>query len=307
MIRRILALLAVLAAVPGCDDPFIDPFVNDGRYFTVWGWLDPESDRQEVRVIPVTRWSPEIRSETDPNATLDARVFFMDLNLETESEWAYRRARLDDGTLAHVYSGIVDVRPSGRYRLEVRRSDGRTAWAETSTPADYEIEGVQRGEPYLGADGHLRQDVTLRGVASPWDLTVTYLAEGGDKKRSVWIDYGRVGGRDANGDWTFTVDLTADQVAVRADVEEGIENGEVPGPDENGNGVPFGLTQMGLRMTVLNEAWDLPAGPIDDETFSRPDILTNVANGYGFWGAAIRHTEQWGVATELSLRLGWDF
>jgi hypothetical protein len=43
MIHRLLAaclLAGLLVATDGCDDAFIDPFDNDGRYYTLYGYLD---------------------------------------------------------------------------------------------------------------------------------------------------------------------------------------------------------------------------------------------------------------------------
>jgi hypothetical protein len=43
--KRILLLPLILTAVvltgTGCDDTFLDPFDNEQRYFTVFGYLDP--------------------------------------------------------------------------------------------------------------------------------------------------------------------------------------------------------------------------------------------------------------------------
>lgn len=307
MRRTRTAFLLALVVLAACDDPFIDPFANDGRYFTVWGWIDPAASLQTVRVIPVTRWPAEAREPSDRNASIDARVFLIDLNRKTETEWTHRLTRLDDGTLGHLFSGSLVFEAAGHYRLEVRRSDGHTASAEVRVPTGFQAGGAQVGDSYEGPDGHVLQDVVLRGIASPWDIRVTYLVEGSNTRRGAWIDYGRPGGRTATGDWAFTIDLTADQAAVHADIEAGIAAGEVDGIDENGRVPPFGLAQMGLRLTVLDEGWDLPEGPIDEAAFTGPDGISNVEGGYGYWGAGYPYVYQWGVTRALSRQLGWDF
>ena len=35
-----LLLVAFVWSASGCSDTFVDPFLNDGKYFTVYGFLD---------------------------------------------------------------------------------------------------------------------------------------------------------------------------------------------------------------------------------------------------------------------------
>ena len=59
-VRSILWIFLVSLTLSGCDDTFLDPFENEQRYFTVYGFLDPLQARQTVRVIPVTRFAEDI-------------------------------------------------------------------------------------------------------------------------------------------------------------------------------------------------------------------------------------------------------
>jgi hypothetical protein len=308
MMRCLLFLVAGLTALAaGCDDPFIDPFANEDRWFTVWGWIDPDAARQEVRIIPVTRRPSTITSPDDMNAAVNARVFSIDLGSGAETEWAYRLAQLDDGTYGHVFSASLFVRPADSLRLEVRRSDGRVTWAETVVPTPTPISLGDIGVVYEAENGHLLQDILVRGVERPWSLRVTYRVVGSliDKWFKT-VDYGRSGRSDGQGNWIFTVDLTADQEAIREDIRAAVEAGAVPRP-EFGDIPDAGLNRMNVGVLELAETWDLPFGEYDDEVYAFPDALTNVVNGYGYWGSGSRVSQQWEVDSMLSRRLGWPF
>jgi len=307
--RRLLTILLVglVAVVAACEDPFVDPFSNEDRWFTVWGWIDPDAPLQEVRVIPVTRRSSVITSPNDPNAAINARVFSTNLASGQTTEWDHRLVELEDGTYGHVFSAELFTRPGDSLRLEVRRSDGPVTWAEMEVPLPAPIALDDIGEPYLGESGHVLQDMLLRDVERPWSIRVTYRVEGG--LLGKWfktVNYGHSGRPDGQGNWIFTADLTADQAAIRADILAAVEAGAVPRP-EVGEIPSAGLNRMNVGVLELQEGWDLPAGEYDEEIYAFPDALTNVVNGYGYWGSGARSSQQWEVDSSLSRQLGWPF
>lgn len=308
MMRRLFILaIGLFALSTGCDDPFIDPFANDDRWFTVWGWVDPDAPRQEVRVIPVTRRPSIITGTSDNNSEINARVFSINLDSGIETEWDHRLATLEDGTFGHVFSADLFVRPDDSLRLEVRRSDGKVTWAETRVPRPAPIDPDEVGPVYEAEDGHLMQDILLRDVERPWSVRVLYRVEG--SLLGKWytaVEYRQSGHSDGQGNWIFTVDLTTDQEKIRADIKAAVEAGAVPRP-EIGEIPSAGLNRMNVGVLELGEGWDLPSGEFDDEIFAFPDALTNVVNGYGYWGSGSRSTNQWIVPDSVSRRLGWPF
>lgn len=296
-----LALLFV--GVAACDDPFIDPYVNPGRYYTVWGFVDATKTEQALRVIPVTRIATTDRVPTIDD--LDATVVTIEVATGAEAIWRPTISRLDDGSFAHVFRTNARFRPGYHYRLEVRRSDGKKASAETWIP-DYNFsQSVVRAPVRTDPDGHIRQEITLRGMASPWNIRFWYLAENEQSKISLEVAHAREGRRTDDGDWVIDLDHTADQSAFREFVREEILSGRVPG--EAGLSTAFTLVHAAVRLTLVDSGWDLPEGEIDPERFALPDGQTNVANGYGYWGSMNYFEEVWAVSHELSVALGWDF
>lgn len=296
-------LLVVLAGASACDDPFIDPYVNPGRYYTVWGFVDATKTEQTLRVIPVTRVATADRAPTTED--LDATVVTIDVSTGAETIWRSTIAELDDGSFAHVFRTNVRFRPGYLYRLEVRRSDGKKASAETWIPDYNAFQSVVRDSVRLDADGHYRQRITLRGIPSPWNLRFTYLAQSPVARLIHEVPHGRAGQRTPDGDWEIDLDLTADQPAVKEHVRNAILNGEIAG--EGGLSTPFNLHQMGVRLTLTDSAWDLPDGELDPERFALPDAHTNIENGYGYWGSVNYFEEKWLVTYALSVALGWDY
>ena len=70
-----LFFLIIVASTTGCDQTALDPFDNDERYFTVWGYLDELETQHSVRVVPVTRFPENILTTHDDQSFLDAKVF----------------------------------------------------------------------------------------------------------------------------------------------------------------------------------------------------------------------------------------
>ncbi len=296
-------VLTVSSVLPACDDPFLDPYVNTGRWFTIWGFVDASKTEQVVRVIPVTRTSTADRAPSVED--LDATVVSIEVATGVATTWHPTVVEYADGSWGHVFRTNARFRQGYHYRLEVRRSDGRTAYADTWIPVDDPLHVVQRDSVRFDPDGHYRQRIVLRGIASPWNLRVTYLAQSGVARLVHEVPYARAGRRTAEGDWELDIDLSADQPAVKQHVREAILSGEVPG--EGGLSTPFNLHQMGIRLTKTDADWDLPEGPLDPDRFALPGAHTNVENGYGYWGSALPFEAKWLVTYELSRNLGWDY
>lgn len=298
-----LLVTLVWVFASACDDPFIDPYVNPGRYYTIWGFVDATKTEQVLRVIPVTRVASAGRAPTVED--LDATVVTIDVSTGAETIWQRTIAELEDGTFAHIFRTNTRFRPGYLYRLEVRRSDGRKATAETWIPDYNWAQSVVRSPVRTDPDGHVRQEITLRGIPSPWNVRFTYLVQNSLAKVVHEVAHGREGHRSEAGDWVIDLDLTADQPAVRERVRAAILSGEVPG--EGGLATPFNLHQMGVRLTLTDSAWDLPDGALDPERFALPDAHTNVENGYGYWGSINFFEDKWAVSNDLSVALGWDY
>lgn len=287
---NLVCLLVVCLLAMGCDDTTIDPFENETRYFSVYGFLDQMETEHAVRVIPITRFAEEINTPTDPGATIDAEVFSTDLTTGQRLRWTHTLESLEDGTFGHVFKAKFLVQPGRSYRLEVIRSDGKRASAETRVPAGHEINIVERGPvEYRDDSTRFFQDLTIPGIPSPWDLSAIYMWDAGLGTKRIYSSYGRTGERTQDGGWTFRVNISDDQVAVREFAQWMTDQGYMQ------EGDPHSVTSMGIRIRVLDQSWDPPKGVFDPEVLAQPDVMSNVENGYGFFGSIGMFEDWWRV------------
>lgn len=261
----------MLFLVGACDSTDIDPFDNEDRYFTIYGFLDELQVNHSVRVIPVTRFPEKITTPYSDQAFIDAAVVSTDLQSGIRTQWYHSLEKLHDGTYGHIFRANFIVRPGRTYRLEVIRSDSIITSAETTipkfvTPTAIPAEFIY---PYqsVAEEGGPRE-VILPQIASPWDITVIYNLT----RTEAPISYGRAGARQPDGSWKFTINMSEDVPRIKSYFGLSASDSLPP---------YFAAT---LRVKVLDANWDPPLGIFDPEVLAQPGALTNVENGYGFWG-----------------------
>ena len=297
--KQTLLILMGLLLCTSCDDTAIDPFDNEGKYFTIYGYLDILETQHEVRVIPVTRREAVIESPTSSNANIDAVVTSTDLTTGEIRRWGYALEELEDGTFGHIFRSSFLLHPGRTYRLEVTRSDGIVTSAETTIPVVDDPALFERG-PVVFEDDSTRiyQDIVVPRIPSPWDIQAIYLWGGGTINRRVYVPYGRRGERTEDG-WKLTIEMTEDQAVVRQNIDESIEIGTI------NESTLVAMTSMGLQIRILDEKWDPPEGVFDPDALSLPGSFSNVENGYGFWGAIGLYIQEWNIC-DLSTSLGYE-
>ena len=290
------ALAGLLLATASCGDTFIDPFDNDGRYYTIYGFIDQTKNfepgaEHAVRVIALSRFPERITSPTDDQATIDAVVTSTDLTTGQRITWEHSLEKLDDDTFAHIFRTRFFVRPGRTYRLEVRRSDGVTAAAETKVPSTGGIEATIAAPRVDPASGAITQEIHLTRVPSPWNIDVVYRV-GGDFAASPYrLPYGRVGEPSGEGGWRFTVNITEDLDRLSRLLNIPVSDIRVP--------------TMGLKIRLLDGQWTPPKGVFDPEVLAQPRTLSNVENGYGFWGSVGLYLHDWNTSDALRDLVGF--
>lgn len=299
--RILTAFLLVALTLSGCDDTLIDPFDNDERYFTVYGYLDLLETEHSLRVVPVTRFAENIESPDDGRGAIDAEVYTTDLTSGVRTKWTHRYSQLDDGTWGHIFKAQFLVRPDRTYRLEVIRSDGKMTTAETTVPVARSATLLEKGPVVFSQDSSfVYQDITIPEISSPWDVTLIYMWSAYPINRRMFIPYGRPGSRLPDGGWQMRINLSEDQEAVKDHVRDSFERGIPPEP------TTYAVTAMGVQVRILDDNWDPPGGVFDPEVLAQPGAMSNVENGYGFFGSIGLYAEEWNIA-ELSDALGHPF
>ena len=299
-LRNGFLFLFVAWCTIGCDDTFVDPFENDSRFFTVFGYIDVLEIDHAIRVIPITRQPALIVHPKQPEAILDAEVFTIDLNTQDTLEWEHNLELLSNDTYGHIFRKSFVAQPGHTYRLEVVRSDGTAATATTTMPfiPDSTFLNI-RPVQFLQDSTHLIQDIHMPQIGAPWNIEVIYRWGDGIVTRPSYVPYGRLGSEAGDGGWNMTIDISNDQKTVRDNIEATMGEANLP---EDGFIV---LASMGLRIRLINPDWDIPIDPFDPEIYAFPETLSNVQNGYGYFGSLGVYIQEWN-ACELSGFLGYE-
>ena len=270
----------------GCDNAFIDPFDNDDKYYTIYGFLDESKnfragETHAFRVTPVTRRPERIETPDAPQAKIDGRVFLTDLNQDQTTELTYALEELQAGVWGHIFRTNLFIEASHRYRIEIMRNDGVSTFAETHVPRPSGVI-TQRGLlQQMPMEQTVGQDIVLSGVNAIWDLEVLYHLGGpacfAPSRTAVF--YGR-SGRSTTEGWSFRINAEDDLKAL---------------PQAQGATV----CGMGIRARLLDDQWILPEGDLNLDDVSLPDNLTNVVNGYGFFGSVALFQDDWSLSDEM--------
>ena len=287
-----------------CTDTTIDPFSNDQKYFTVYGYLDALETHHKIRVVPVSRLSATITTPLDPQADLDAVVTTTESSFGTVTatkQWRHSLEELEDGTYGHIFTSDFLVREGYTYTLRISRSDGAETVAVTRIPKIDEGLILDRRPFVVNSDStQITQEIVAPPlIASPWAIQVVYLYSGGGINGREFVPYGRVGEPTPEGGWRFVIDAVADKVAVDAAIVRAIEEGYLE-PDDT-----VVLVSMGVEYRLLDENWNPPGAVFDPEVLAQPGTLSNVTNGYGFFGSVGYFREEWNSEAYSKL-LGYD-
>ena len=267
-LRPLLAALVVALGLSGCDTE-IAPTSADGRAFTVWGQLDPTTNRQAVRIDP-------IRATIDDEVPFEGTVTSVDLATGVETAWRDSLVTFPDGSTGYVF--LADYRPAYDSRVELRVTQGGevTTYARVTVPP--------RVAPYFGAlmvGARNEIDLVLPGAPRVVAPRVVYgllgrnastSAEGDEFLEVLPVPEGQITSVEFG--WRVRVDFTAQVETLRARfLDREIRD--------------FNATAVRVRVAVANEEWAAPFPfSFSRELVIQPGTVSNVRGGYGFLGAA---------------------
>ena len=297
-VRSVVWIFLVSLTLSGCDDTFLDPFENDQRYFTVYGFLDPLQIRQTVRIIPVTRFPEDIRGPAEGQAFIDARVYTRDLTDSTSTLWTHDLKRLDDGSYIHLYHADFLVKPGHTYRLDVIRNDEKRSMATTTVPKPASDKFVLASGPGVRGDSTVIQEISLPGISALWDLNAVYLVQGPDYIDRTFVPYKTPSGPGLDGLWKYQLNITADQDSIIARAQRFMRNRAI-------DTLPVTLTSLGVQFRIIDTAWYPYLVEEDVVKLSQPGVSSNVINGYGIFGSMGLHREEWEVSSQVAKVLGY--
>ena len=287
--RYVLLIAALLCVLVACEDS-VSPILESDRQFTIFGALDMDQDTQFVRVIPIR---PQLES-TD--GTLDVTVRTIELQTESVQVWQDSVHTFDTGLVGHIFYAPLRIRSGQTYRLEVHPEGGDlVTTAETSVPtAPVATVYPETIEWVFTTRLIARQRIVWDGLdRAPYDIEQWYrfLRISDYSYRDIKLSYDPVNSavQGEEGHWEVDIDLVRDRDSLVTKVD--------PGP-----ATP--LAGVGLRITLLDNAFLPPGEEFDPEVLAQPGTLSNVENGFGFFGSVGRFSVEWLLADTTIRALG---
>ncbi len=273
----------VLAIGLGACEESVNPILESDQQFTIFGTLDMDQDTQYVRVIPIRR-----TLETDASAPLNVTFTSTDLVAGETITWRDSLVGFPDGSFGHVFYTPLRLRPGHTYRVEVRSPDSDIVTsAETTLPAEPQaIVMPEEVEFILTTQVRASQQILWQGLSQePYSIEQWYrfFTVEDFSFRDIQLPYVPLNGpAEGQADtWEITLNLVRD----RDTMETFIELNE-----------STSLAGLGLRITLLDEAFVPPGGVFDPDVLSQPGTLSNVENGFGFVGSIGRFSVEWLLA-----------
>ncbi|MFT5517402.1 MAG: hypothetical protein ACI80V_003545 [Rhodothermales bacterium] len=259
---RVLAVSSLVMLVGACEE-VVDPVLETGRPFTLFGFLDPGSNQQAIRVFPIE----PVLAQTQA-LPLDATVQVTGPGqpvVFADSIVYYR-----DGSVGHVFHAGFQPQFGTTYHISARDSRDQETTVTVRTPERAIITLGEAG----GILGNVLMPVAIEDAEQILSPRALYTFES-TKAPFLWtipVVYDADVLRSGDS-WSVIVDLSRD-IGVLFTVA-----GLTPGLH------PIILTDLRVQAFVTTDAWTPPEGTFDRELLVQPGVFSNVDNGFGFVGA----------------------
>lgn len=256
---RCLPVIILALYGAGCDES-VNPVLEDGRPFSLYGLLNARSDTQAVRVYAHHQFLA--RLEPVP---LDARVTVSDMT--TGDAFALRDSVVifPSGGVGHVFWNLFQTHYGHSYRLEAIRSDGAMASAEVVMPP---LARPSIQDPIIH-NRFVRIPVAWTNAPRLNNIRVRYTTNFGRYLYRYPLDQSS----DESGQ-RVVVDLSSDANEIfRSVVRSGMRVADLR------------LRTVEVHVLVSSEGWEPPGGVYDPDLLIEPGTFSNIENGFGFVGA----------------------
>ncbi len=297
---RWTSIIVLALVLTSCSDTFLDPFDNEDKYYTIFGYLDPLEEIQQLRLIPITRFPEDIIAPHEPQAVIDAKVYLRDLTIPRVERWWPVLEEAEDGSYVHTYVDTMEVKAGHTYQIEIVRSDGIMTTAKTTVPRVRTETLLLRNGPVQLSDLSVFQEIGVPNTPELWDMQVIYMVEGtgGSYSERVMVAYDHNQLSSNDGVLRYNLSLTADQEPIQFKAQQRLNS-------LGSANTSISLTAMGVRFRIIDDAWFPLFKKTDVLDLAQPGTFSNVENGYGFFGSMGLYEEEWEVQPELANLLGY--
>ncbi|MCY4204977.1 MAG: hypothetical protein OXE92_04540 [Bacteroidetes bacterium] len=289
-----MMILLMTVMVSSCDQS-IDPIIGEDRPFTIWGYLDANAEVQRIRVFPIRD-----QFNVDPSAQIDAAVTSTNLTTGEIHTWNLSKAdnSIDnDSTGGYVFEAKFSAEYEKSYRLSVRRSDGAESSAEVTIPPSVDVQLTDErnrtivpveiiGKPPNLVDVFVLYDAVTLPPGNPWPPGSVTPA---GIPLPVEVSYSGQEESTADG-WIYDVNLREDFALVQEKFALNCLRTDL-----------IALRRIYFRFLAADEQWSPPNDSFDPNLLIEPGTLSNIENGYGFFGGGYTVSIGW-IPTGAVLR-----
>ena len=285
----LLLLIGVTSIASGCDET-VNPIVGEERPVTVFGYLDPTSDRQILRLIPITASIQELERQN-----VDADVQTIHESTGAVQTWSPVSVAYSDSSVGTVYEAFFTPEYAQTYRLEILSREGSLTHAVTTIPPELEITQDTDGNPLRPGffiPGELPNLVQMDMVYEVMAMQpVVSTAE------NVLLPI-RISYKDtqlpADGGWRLAADLRDDFDLIGDELRTFCIT------------TPFiALRSSAFVFFVGDAAWVPPGASFDPALIAQPGVFSNVENGYGYFGSGYEKKFQFRLSESARVQLGF--
>lgn len=269
MSRILLIIVVASGIVAGCSES-VSPVLDNDKPYTMWGFLDPTSGRQQIRVFSVDGVLEQVS-----NAPLGALVRLRDEVTGQEIALSDSVVSFVDGTFGHVYVADVGVSFNRDYTLIAESLTGLESRVQVTTPPETTpaVEDVSHSRGFVRVRTSWSGAPQVLGVRLLYYINFKRPSDAEPIYRTVEIRSGTIIG-DATTGFGIVVDPALDFGTI---LEQELISAGRPG-------FTMALDSIDVRPFVASRNWAPPGGVFDPEVLVQPGTFSNVVNGFGFVG-----------------------
>ncbi len=292
--RALLLLATTALALCACEEQ-VNPIDPISRPFSLYGIVDPTTDRQAVRVFPIEgALFPAFEAAID--ASVSSRVLPSGPEVAWEDSsvaypWYYG-GQVPDTTWGNVFH--AEFRPGFGETVEivVVRSDGRASRVEVEVPE--RVESVF--EPPVAFPANVSLPVRYTGDVRVLGSWVTYTVSSPEATEPWIIRLEHPGPMPGYGSGSalLSVPMSADLGRIYS------VTGLRPGVSD------IFLQDLEIETFLVHPSWHPPGGRFDPELLVDPFVFTNVENGFGYVGSGYVDRLRWPVDQDVAVVAGFD-
>ena len=270
VLRMGLYFCTALLTLSACTES-VHPIIGDERPFTIYGFLDPTTSEQYLRVVPVSEDFSTVSSQD-----VDAQVHTIDLTTNERVAWTKQRILFPDSTEGYVFAAQFTPIVARSYRLEVENSEGERVSAVTTVPPVISINRMATSSQ-LNPLFIIEADEFPNIVQADFVYEVVALQPSMSARANYTLEIPvsyRGTESASDGGWRIQTRMQNDFEQVKEAFASICIITDF-----------LGLRSVNFEFFIGDDSWVPPGGEFVRDILLQPGSFSNVENGYGYFGS----------------------